>query len=407
MADGPRLTLLGKLIIALFVLGCFFGAWYLWPRGNTSGGPSGGPAAGPQAGTASGPAAPYTGPVTELGIAYGTEKETWLKWAVEEYRKTPEGQRVRINLLPMGSLEGAQAIYRDENKNVHVWSPAGSAYKDAFVQEWQPRHGNSPILKEERLALTPMVFVMWDERYKVFQQKYPALTFGTVREALQEEKGWDGIAGKETNWGLFKFSHTHPAQSNSGLMTLMLLAYDYHNKSRGLVLKDVLDPKFLEWMQGIEKGVSRMPHSTGDLMKDMTLYGPSTFDAMLVYESVVIDYLKKAEGRWGPFQVVYPKYNVSNENPYYILDVPWSTADHRQAAAAFLQFLMSEPIQKQALVHGFRPGNPDVPVLGVADSPFDQYKQYGLKIDVGTVSEPPRAEVLTNLLEAWRRKLAR
>jgi hypothetical protein len=54
------------------------------------------------------------------------------------------------------------------------------------------------------------------------------------------------------------------------------------------------------------------------------------------------------------------------------------------------------------LTHGFRPGNPAVPVR-VPDSPFMKYQRFGLKIDLGTVCEPPRAEVLNNLLAGWER----
>ena len=98
------------------------------------------------------------------------------------------------------------------------------------------------------------------------------------------------------------------------------------------------------------------------MMRDMVLRGPEPFDALFVYESVVIDYLKSAEGRWGELRVVYPQHNMWNDNPYYILDAPWSSADQRKAAGAFLDFLLSEPVQKQSLEHGFRPGNPEVPI---------------------------------------------
>ncbi len=94
------------------------------------------------------------------------------------------------------------------------------------------------------------------------------------------------------------------------------------------------------------------------MMRDMVLRGPSTFDGLLVYESVAIDYLKSAEGRWGELRVVYPKRNMWNDNPYYVLDVPWSSADQRKAAERFLDFLLSVPVQQRSLEHGFRPGEP-------------------------------------------------
>ncbi len=147
-----------------------------------------------------------------------------------------------------------------------------------------------------------------------------------------------------------------------------------------------------------------MSNSTGNMMQEMVLKGPSSFDVLFTYESVTIDYLKNAEGRWGPLKIVYPEYNAWNDNPYYILNAAWSTKDQRKAADSFLKFLLSEPVQKQSLVHGFRPANANVPVK-FADSPFTIYARYGIQVDLQKICEPPRAEVMTNLLTGWQRSL--
>ena len=37
------------------------------------------------------------------------------------------------------------------------------------MQEWQFKHpGSDPIYKQEIAALTPLVFVMWEDRHKEF-----------------------------------------------------------------------------------------------------------------------------------------------------------------------------------------------------------------------------------------------
>src|SRR6185436_6904128 len=101
----------------------------------------------------------------------------------------------------MGSLESAQAILAGDSR-IHAWSPASALYKDVFVQEWQGKQSGNPIVREEPLALSPMVFVMWAERYEPFIKKYGALTLQTVGAALSEKTGWAGIAQKP-EWGLF------------------------------------------------------------------------------------------------------------------------------------------------------------------------------------------------------------
>ncbi len=386
--DGPKLTGLGKFIILLLIAGSFYGAYLYFVKGKISlpaitGGRLGGG--------------------VQIGVAYGTEKERWLQWAVEEFAKTSEGRGITVTLIPMGSLEAAHAIEQKDNR-INVWSPASTLYTDAFVQEWQTNNNTNPILKDEKLALTPMVFIMWEDRYQPFVKKYGAVTFATIAKALQEKSGWSAIAGKP-DWGVFKFGHTYPNQSNSGLMTLVLMAYEMQNKSKALSMSDILSDSFQHRLQNMESAVSGLQNSTGTLMRDMVLKGPSSYDAVCVYENVAIDYLKNAEGRWGKLHVAYPAKNMWNEHPYYILDVPWSTPAQRKAAEAFQTFLMSEPAQKMALVHGFRPGDPNVPVR-FPESPFVRYASYGLKIDISTICDTPKAEVVNNLLASWQRTQA-
>jgi hypothetical protein len=75
-----------------------------------------------------------------------------LEWAASEFAKTPTGQKIKINLIPMGSLEGAQAVLRSDQR-IHVWSPASSLYKDVFLQDWQVQHaGNKPIAAASRVV---------------------------------------------------------------------------------------------------------------------------------------------------------------------------------------------------------------------------------------------------------------
>jgi serine/threonine-protein kinase len=356
---------------------------------------------------------PATEPIT-INIAYGTEKQKWLEDALEAYRKTPTSWGVRINLKGMGSVEGANAVLdgpkpaAPPHLPIHVWSPASSAYRDVLEREWRVKHGNSPILAAENLARTPMVFVMWKHRYDAFVKRFGKVSFRTLEQAMAEPEGWGKIAGRP-EWGLFKFGHTDPNKSNSGLQALVLMAYEFAGKQRGLTLEDITAPRFQDWLRRFERGITRhgssLSNSTGNLMKEMVLRGPSQYDCLVLYENLATDYMEAALQNWGTegeFYVTYPDPNVWNEHPFYILDVPWSDDRQRKAAADFLRFLMSEPVQRRALEHGFRPGDPDVPV-NLPDSPLVRNQKYGLNIHLPVISGPPSAEVLTNLLGSFRR----
>jgi len=344
--------------------------------------------------------------LVKLGVAYGTEKEAWFTWAVQEFAKTPEGSGIHIDLKPMGSIEAANAIVRNDAA-IQVWSPASSLYKTILLRNWKAGHADTdPLLKETILASTPMVFVMWQERYDAFVQHYQELNFRTIGQAINEPAGWKTIAEKP-DWYFFKFSHTNPSQSNSGLTALVLMGYDHFGKTSGLDAGDITNPDFQTWLQSIEKNLqgaaSGLVPSTGTLMTSMIQRGWSTYDCVLVYEANAIERLDQAGGRWGPLRVVYPPYNMWNDNPYYVLNVAWSSPEQRRAADAFGQFLLSPAAQRQAAAHGFRPASQLVGT-GDPDSPWVKYTAVGIQRQVpGTFCDPPNPEVMENLLLAWQR----
>jgi hypothetical protein len=339
-------------------------------------------------------------PVVELGVAYGTEKRSWLEWAEREFSTTPDGRQIRVRLIPLGSLESAHAIL-DGDRRIHVWAPASSLYREALVRDWEAKRGGNPLLKEEPLALTPMVIVMWKKRFEAFTVKSPVVSLRTIRFAMRAPRGWDTIAGKPT-WGRFKFAYTHPNQSNSGLMTLVVLAYEFFGKTSGLSVSDVMSAEFQDHLTAFARGVSYVSNSTGNLMREMTLKGPTSCDAAIVYESVAIEYLERAEGRWDRLQVIYPQQNLWNDNPYCILNTQWTTPETQRAAETFLKFLLSEQAQLKALEFGFRPANSAVSIKG-PESPFTKYADNGVSVELPEICEVPSRDVMENLLQAWIR----
>lgn len=412
-SDGPKLTVLGKLLIFLVFAASIGGAvwWQLQGRGVAAG--NGGAAPGGGNSSSQGAGTP-TPPTVTVGIAYGTEKRAWLTWAAEQFKKTPASAGITIDLIPMGSVEGAQAVVRGDEKarKINVWSPASEIYRPVLSDEWKLKNaGADPVAKAEFLAFTPMVWVMWEERYKAFTQKYQELSFRTINLAMAEHNGsWQGIRGltderqkAQQPWGFLKYGHTNPEESNSGLMTLILQGYDFASKSSGLTLADVSSPEYLKWVQPLLKTAVANSNSTGNLMREMVQRGPSSFDVLFVYESTVIELIPAAEGRWDKLRVVYPERNLWNDNPYYVLNVPWSTSEQKTAAGKFLEYLMGEEAQKKALELGFRPANVSVPVKA-ADSPFVRLTEYGVKVDLPTMCEAPEPRVLTELQVLWQRR---
>jgi hypothetical protein len=270
--------------------------------------------------------------------------------------------------------------------------------------------------------LTPLVIVAWDQRAKVLWGDDTSTFWDTLHRALANPKGWVGVAEQRgfavgspeytqaQQWGFVKFGHTSPLTSNSGAQTLMLLAYAYHNKSSGLTSADITDPTFQKWLLEVETAVLEFGDSTGTFMTNMVQFGPSKYDVVAVYENVAIENIQAAQGRWGQdIKIYYPPATMFSDHPYAVLDAPWTTPEQRAAAVQFRSFLLSRPMQELALQsYGFRPADPNVPLItNDANNPFNKYKSYGVKVDIAQQVQTPTGDVVSTLLDLWRRQINR
>ena len=102
---------------------------------------------------------------------------------------------------------------------------------------------------------------------------------------------------------------------------------------------------------------------------------------------------------------IYPEEGtLYSDNPLYVLDAEWVSADEAAGAEQFIDFVQRRENQEQILRYGFRPGNPEVSI----DNPIDESN--GVDPDQPqTLLEVPEPEVLTQLLDDWQdqRKPAR
>lgn len=348
------------------------------------------------------PLGPAREPVV-VSMAYGTEKEAWLEEAVQRFAATNpmlRGRPIQIELEGIGSREMVTEII-DRDLTPVVASPASSIQIELLRDEWETRNNSDIFLEEpQALVLTPLVLVAWEERASALWPNGPEELWDELHDALANPEGW--AAYDHPEWGFVKFGHTSPELSNSGIQTLVLLAYGYHDKSRDLTSQDVLDTDFQAWLADIERAVLEFGESTGTFMNNMVLFGPSKYDFVVVYENLAIEDIVAAENRWGPIRVYYPPENIFSDHPYAILSADWVTPEQQEAAVIFRDFLLSNEIQELALDFGFRPANPDVG-FNRPDSPFERYADYGIRQDIPSVVEVPQAGVLNELLALWRR----
>jgi ABC-type Fe3+ transport system substrate-binding protein len=256
------------------------------------------------------------------------------------------------------------------------------------------------------MVLTPMVFVMFAERGDVFS-KSKTVDWLDIESAVTDPGGWKSLGGPD-EWGRVKYSQTRPSNSNAGLLAVTLATYTYFNKTGGITQSDLDNPDYQQWMDGLASGlVDDTPPTAQQQMDDVLRFGPSRYDVVSIYESLVAQQIKNAPGRFGTdLKVYYPRINIWSDYPYSILVGENSTAEEKDAALLFERYLYSPSVQEQALKIGYRPANPDVPLLtNDADNPFNKYKDAGLAIRIPrtVVADTPPGDILNRLMTSFDR----
>jgi hypothetical protein len=352
------------------------------------------------------PGTSASSPAAEITLLYSTEKKAWIEDAAASFAKAhPE---VKVILVGKGSLDAAQAILDGRDKPT-LWSPADSLVLSLLEADWQTKFRADLFAKSgddapQPLVITPLVFTIWEDRAQVLQKAAGgAITWKAIHKAVASNQGWPAIGGKP-EWGFVKFGHTDPTRSNSGLQALLLMTYDFYGKSSGLTVGDLLAQPYQAFIGALEKGVPRFEPSTGTFMTDLVRFGPSKYDVAVVYESLVIEQIENAQGRWGNLRVYYPQTTLWSDHPIALLQGEWVSEAQRRAARALLAHLRSRPVQERALAYGFRPADPSVPVRTAdGQNPWTRLAQYGVQVDIPPVASPPEPAVVRNLLMMWSR----
>ena len=313
-------------------------------------------------------------PSVKVTILYGSEKQAWLEPLVKQYNseqhKIASGKVIAIDATAMGSVESAEAIISGQTQAT-VWSPASGLYIPVGNAEWRKTHSDDLVTgTPEKLVLSPVVIAMWRPMAEALGWPDKALGWSDIAQLAISDQGW--AAYNYPEWGSFKFGHTHPDYSNSGLVSVMAEAYAAAGKQRGLSTADLQDPKVQTFMSEVESSIIHYGTSTGFFADRMFTGGPSYLSAAVMYESLVAAQEDaRLTGASSQLSVVaiYPKEGTFwSDHPYAIVNAPWVTPDQKEAAKDFEDFLLAKPQQLAAIQAGFRPADPSIPLGAPLDA---------------------------------------
>jgi serine/threonine protein kinase/ABC-type Fe3+ transport system substrate-binding protein len=352
----------------------------------------------------------------KIPFTYSTEKKNWIEEAIQAFNSQQmkiNGQPIYIESTSEGSVRTKDLILNGGNLPV-AWSPASDLELNQLIYSWQQKHNGEEIaftsgqFAAKSLVKSPLVFAIWEERAKILKQHYGSkgIDWNTIRDAVQKNS-W-GELGGETSWGPVKLGQTRPDQSNSGLLTITLMAYAFYQKARGLSTGEIGASAFLTYLDSFEQAVQAFGRSSGTYITDQVIKGgPASYDITMTYENLVLTLYDQAKSQQQqsllPF---YPQLNIFSNHPFAIFKGTSITQTQQQAALQFRDFLLSAEQQQAAVQKGFRPGDSQVGIdSNIADNPFKrQLPNMTIPRNLTNLAQAPSGAVVEALLQQWLQK---
>lgn len=345
------------------------------------------------------PVSPADVSTVRILFAYGSEKQKWVDDVVATFNRSDarvRGRRIAVEAVPMGSGELVDEILAGRLK-AHVASPASKLALAVANASSRAATGRDLVGPTESLVVSPVVIAMWRPMAEALGWGKRPIGWKDILELARDERGW--AARGRPEWGPFRFGHTHPQYSNSGLAAVLAAAYAAAGKTASLTVADVARPGTAELVGGIERAVVHYGSSTGFFGRTMFAEGPSYLSAAVLYESMVAESARHVADLRFPVVAIYPSEGTFwSDHPVGIVDRDWVTAQQREAAGVFIAFLLARPQQERALQFGFRPADVSIP-LG---PPID--RQLGVDpAEPKTTLEVPSVQVVEAVLALWQK----
>lgn len=368
-----------------------------------------------------------SGPCVTVEVAASSEKAALLGQIADSFARTnptANGKCARVHVFSKSSGGAAKALAQgwdigSDGTRPDVWTPASSSWVVLLRQRLAARDAPTDLVPSSiaSVAKTPLVIAMPRPMAKALGWPSKALGWSDILALTRDPNGWGRFGHPE--WGAFRLGKTNPNFSTSGLNATIASYFAATGRSSDLSIADVHTPKVVDYVKGVESAVVHYGDTTltflGNLQKaDDAGVGLSYISAVTVEEKSVWDYNKgnpsgnpatlgKHAPPRTPLVAVYPKEGtLLSDNPFVILNAPWSDATKQKIAGDFLKYLQGSDQQEHFQKAAFRtfdgkPGSEIIESNGL------------LPKQPATIISPPSPKVLDAISSSWAslRKRAR
>jgi len=306
----------------------------------------------------------------EVQIVTALAVEPWVSQAADTYNAAGhmrDGRPVHIEIIPMQGLSALNKWSRGDFDTIPTaWLAESRIWVDQANVDALERTGQDIFLtggryRSQPVVLSPLVWGVWNDAYETLTEHFQTedLSWDQLHEAAQLD-GWAALGG-DADWGRFKLVVAHPTRDPAGLTAMVGAAGEYFDNP-ALTVTELEDPTFLDWLGDLfDTVVDFSPVGA----ENMLLYGRSNGDAGQLVEAYLLTEMAGVENRWGEtLQIIYPDPISWFDFPFSIYMGSETSAEEKQAALDFKEFLLSAEQQAIALEYGLRPACPECPTNG-------------------------------------------
>ncbi len=297
-------------------------------------------------------------------------------------KHTLEGNPIEVSIVPMDGLVAMNRWERDEMDPIPtVWIPDSRYLVELVNATFKEKLGRDIFLtggeyRTRPIATSLFSWGIWESRDAVLRAQYGEdITWQAIHDAAAAKGGWAELGG-EPEWGYFKLVVPNPRKNVGGLLAMMAAAGEYYQKTR-IEVADVTNPEFQQWMKELMGAVTDFSSLGSYSVENLALFGYSMGDGGQLLESDLLTNMEGIRTRWvEPIVIRYPQYITWFDFPYTIWMGDETSAEEKNAALVFEEYLLSPEVQKLALAQGLRPANTEVSI-SEPDSPFVRYQAQG------------------------------
>ena len=324
-----------------------------------------------------------------VSLLYSPEKEELLAPLIERFNASGArsgGKVVFVDAKNVSSGEVESGIASDRLKPT-MWTPASSFWGRLLEYD-----ADQDLVADENPSIvrTPLVIAMWKQLADAYG--YPRRKLGYKELSDLALGGWAAVG--KPQFGPFKYVHTNPDFSTSGLSAVAASYYAAAGKLEGLTLQDI--ERARPQVKRLERSIVHYGDTTLFIAQEMRRHGLGYASAAAMEETTLIEFNREAGD--GPTLVaVYPSEGTFvSDNPLITLKGPWVTPEQRDAAAVFAKYLERAVTPELAGRHGFRPADENAAPAGnvTAANGVDPAQP-------ARVLQLPEPRVLARIKEAW------